>query len=74
MNNNQKITWAGTIPLIGGMCLGAQQAIKNKPEYILSWKAFDKNDEILMNYYNQKEYDVKRYTLSSYSMQKEEVK
>ena len=40
----QEITYASIIPLIGGMILGAKEATGKDPEYIVSYDAFAAND------------------------------
>lgn len=45
------IKWASIIPLIGGFSLGAEQAMKKKPDCIFSWNAFAKNDSHIRKYW-----------------------
>jgi site-specific DNA-cytosine methylase len=42
---------AGIIPLVGGAVIGATQSLKRNPEYIVSWKAFAKNDYYCGEYF-----------------------
>ena len=46
-----KITFAGVVPLIGGMMFGAEKATGSKPEYLLSYPAFYGNDHLLTDYW-----------------------
>lgn len=39
------------IPLIGGMAIANEQATGNKPEFVLSYNAFGKNESNLKNYW-----------------------
>ena len=38
---NRQIRWAAIQPLTGGMYLGAEEAIGNKAEWIMSFKGLD---------------------------------
>lgn len=49
------------IPLIGGMAIANEQATGKKPEFVLSYDAFEKNESNLKNYWP----DVKWYILNS---------
>ena len=49
-----KIKWAAIIPLIGGFPIGAEKAIGRLPEYIVSYKAFEKNDSFYLSYLKSK--------------------
>ena len=46
----KNVTYAGIVPLIGGMMFGAEKATGKKPEYILSYPAFGANDGMLLDY------------------------
>jgi len=56
------IKWAPILPLIGGFPLGAHKTIGHPAEYVLSWEAFNFNDQVFMDYY-EKKYGTKRYVL-----------
>lgn len=45
-------SWAGNIPLIGGMCLGAMDAFGKPPKFIASYSGFQNHDKNLMNWLN----------------------
>tara|TARA_B100001094_G_scaffold330098_1_gene394463 strand:- start:4379 stop:5536 length:1158 start_codon:yes stop_codon:yes gene_type:complete len=45
------ISWATMIPLIGGSAIGCSQATGNLPKFHLSFKAFEQNENHLMNYW-----------------------
>lgn len=47
-----KYTYASIVPLIGGETIGMQNAFGTRPEYVLSYEAFQANDSQLLNYYN----------------------
>lgn len=47
MNN---VRYCSIVPLIGGMILGAMEATKTLPEYILSYAPFYGNDKIFLDY------------------------
>lgn len=49
MENNY--THASIIPLIGGETLAMQNAFGKRPEYIMSYKAFNANDSQILNHY-----------------------
>jgi len=55
----EDLTWATIIPLIGGSAIGCFEATKKKPEYHLSYSAFNKNEEHLTSYWK----DVPRVVL-----------
>lgn len=44
--------FAGIIPLVGGMDIGAAQAFGSRPEYLMSYKPFWANDRHLVSHYN----------------------
>lgn len=48
-----ELTHAAIIPLIGGLPLGVQQSFGRRPEYLLSYTPFFKNDEHLVKYYKE---------------------
>jgi hypothetical protein len=50
--NNEEITWAPHIPLIGGFPLGAEKAIGHAPEEIFSLPGFLGNDKHYVHYQN----------------------
>lgn len=53
--NKKDITFAGIIPLIGGINIGASQALGGKlPEYLLSYDPFSANDSHYVNYLKAK--------------------
>lgn len=41
---------AAIVPLIGGMTIAARNVIGQNPDFIVSWNAFNKNEEHLTNY------------------------
>lgn len=41
---------AAIVPLIGGMTIAAKNVTGQKPDFIVSWKAFDKNESHLTHY------------------------
>jgi site-specific DNA-cytosine methylase len=45
------IKHASIIPLIGGETIGSMRAFGSPPEYLMSYKAFAKNDSHLVNYF-----------------------
>jgi site-specific DNA-cytosine methylase len=45
------ISWATMIPLIGGSAIGCSQATGNLPKFHLSFKAFEQNENHLVNYW-----------------------
>ena len=49
MTDNE-IKYANIIPLIGGMSIANKDATGKKPEFIVSWDAFSKNDSHIVNY------------------------
>ena len=51
----KEITYAGIIPLVGGMLYGAEKALNKKPEYILSYKPFRANDDLYLNYHKNRD-------------------
>lgn len=42
---------ASIIPLIGGETIGVEEATGSPPSYMVSWRAFEKNDSHAVNYY-----------------------
>lgn len=42
---------AHLIPLVGGAAIGASLALQSKPEFIVSWSAFAKNDSFCKEYF-----------------------
>lgn len=52
----KEITYAGIVPLIGGMMFGAEKTLNKKPEFILSYPAFSANDSHLMDYWKDVPY------------------
>jgi site-specific DNA-cytosine methylase len=61
-------TYASIVPLIGGETIAMGNVFGKRPEYILSYSAFEANDSQLLNYYN---HEVPYYLIdnaqSSYS-------
>jgi len=51
------------VPLIGGMAIGAERALGQPPEAILSYSAFNGNDGLYMKYLAQRGFDTKRYII-----------
>ena len=49
-----KTKWGAIIPLIGGFPLGAQRLFKTLPEFILSYPAFEYNDNFYLRYLKKK--------------------
>lgn len=49
---NTKIRYGGIIPLIGGNCIGAEEAFGYPPEAIVTYDAFATNDANYINYMN----------------------
>lgn len=45
------VRWGNIIPLVGGSALGCYDAVGTKPQYNLSYSAFDKNEIYLENYW-----------------------
>lgn len=45
-------TYASIVPLIGGETIAMQNVFGKRPEYLLSYSAFNANDSQLRNYYN----------------------
>ena len=52
------IKYANIIPLIGGMSIGNENVTGKKPEVIISWNAFNKNDSHIVNYFKDVPYVV----------------
>jgi len=46
------IKHAFIVPLIGGQALGQAAAFGSRPDYLLSYRAFENNDSHLVNHYN----------------------
>ena len=42
---------ATIVPLIGGETIGSMKAFGTPPEYLMSYKAFSKNDSHIVNYF-----------------------
>jgi site-specific DNA-cytosine methylase len=55
----ENIKWSTIIPLIGGSAIGCFKATKKKPEYHLSYSAFNANEKYLTDYWK----DVPRIVL-----------
>lgn len=51
IKSNKPITHAFIIPLIGGQAIGQANAFGSKPEYMISYSPFAKNDEHIKNYW-----------------------
>jgi site-specific DNA-cytosine methylase len=51
------------VPLIGGLAIGAENAIGGPPEAVLSYSAFNGNDALYMKYLAQRGLDTKRYII-----------
>ncbi len=47
----REVKWATAIPLVGGSAIGCWNATGVKPEYHLSYSAFEKNEKPLENYW-----------------------
>ena len=45
------MNYASIVPLIGGETIAMQNVANTKPEYILSYSAFEANDRQLLEYY-----------------------
>lgn len=43
--------YASIVPLVGGQTLGMDEAFQSRPDYLLSYSAFEANDSQLVNYY-----------------------
>jgi site-specific DNA-cytosine methylase len=56
--NNTPYKWISIVPLVGGMAIGNSMFTKNKPEAILSYKAFGDNDKHLTNYWKDVPYHI----------------
>ena len=50
--------WMSIVPLVGGMSIGAKNVLGNPPEAILSYPAFQGNDQYLLNYWDYKNYHL----------------
>ena len=48
------MSFASIVPLIGGETIAMQNVIGKRPEYILSYSAFEANDRQLVEYYDNK--------------------
>ena len=46
----ENIKWSTIIPLIGGSAIGCFKATKKKPEYHLSYSAFNANEKLYLEY------------------------
>ena len=53
-----KIRYAGMVPLVGGMMIGAEKATGYKPEFMLSYDAFNGNDSMLLDIWKDVPYKV----------------
>ena len=51
MAKSSQPRWATIIPLVGGSAIGCSLATGNKPEYHLSYKAFEANEKYLTEYW-----------------------
>lgn len=58
-----KIKHAGIVPLIGGELLASDEAYGVKPEYIMSYGAFESNESHLLNHYKKDGYDIPYHVL-----------
>ena len=47
-------SYASCVPLIGGETIAMENVFKKRPNYIMSYAAFEANDSQLLNYYNNK--------------------
>ena len=47
------MSFASIVPLIGGETIAMQNVVGKKPEYILSYSAFEANDKQLVEYYDK---------------------
>lgn len=47
----KKLKWVAVQPLVGGMAIGAYQAIGHKPEFICAAEGFQNNDQHLREYW-----------------------
>ena len=54
------IKWGCFQPLIGGMAIGAFEAIGTKPEFILSYEGLQYNEQHLRNYWPDIHYFIIR--------------
>lgn len=57
------LTWSAIIPLIGGMPLSMHKVFGTMPEYVLSWSAFQWNDQHFVNYIRNNGWSGKYYVL-----------
>lgn len=55
MNN---VTHAAIIPLVGGLCAGAKEALGENPLYALSWSAFGKNESHFKKNFPNTPYEI----------------
>lgn len=57
MTNENNLTWGAVVPLIGGMCFGAQRALGGKPQFLASYPdSFGANDAYARRYYPESPY------------------
>jgi site-specific DNA-cytosine methylase len=54
-------------PLAGGLPLGAELALDQPPEFVISDSAFDLNDQFYMNYMESKGHNLQRFCLDKQS-------
>lgn len=54
----ENVKYACIVPLVGGMAFGAEKATGKKPEYMLSYPAFEGNDSMLTDYWKEVPYHV----------------
>lgn len=54
----EEIKYSVIVPLVGGMAFGAEKATGKKPEYMLSYPAFEGNDSMLTEYWKDVPYHV----------------
>jgi len=53
-----QVKFANIIPLIGGMTVGNMKSVGNKPEFMISWPAFNRNDSHIVDYLDDVPYHV----------------
>ena len=47
----REVKWSTAIPLVGGSAVGCHMATNTLPKYHLSYSAFDKNEQHLLDYW-----------------------
>jgi len=52
--------WASIVPLIGGETIAMEKVFEKKPAYMMSYNAFEANDEHIVEHYNKQQPDPEK--------------